>query len=169
MNTYETLFITPPNLAEDDEKAIVDAMSQVVSEGGGTFHANDRMGRRRLAYPIQKFEDGVYTRFLYDAEHEVPKELERRLRLSDKVLRSLTVRLERDWASAAKEQAVRDAARRAEAEAEAERRAAEAAAEEQAKAAAEAEGGEEKPAAEASDDSSKEAAKVEEPTEAAKE
>lgn len=132
MNTYETLFITPPTLAEDEEKSIVDVLSQIVSDGGGTFHANERMGRRRLAYPIQKFEDGVYTRFLYDAHHDVPKELERRLRLSDKVIRSLTVRLERDWAVAAKEQAVRDAARRVELEAEAERKAQEAAAAEQA-------------------------------------
>src|SRR5262245_62957708 len=79
--------------------------------------ANDRMGRRRLAYAIGKFDDGVYTRFLYDSLPAVPKELERRIRISDKVLRYLTVRLEPDWAVAAKEQAVRDAQARAEAEA----------------------------------------------------
>jgi len=131
MPTYETLFITPPTLAEEDETAVVAQMAEIVQSGGGTFHANDRMGRRRLAYPIEKFEDGVYTRFLYDAELEVPRELERRMRLSDRVLRSLTVRLERDWAVAAKEQAVHDAERReaeAAAAAEAEKLAAEAAA-----------------------------------------
>ena len=138
MHTYETLFITPPNLTEDDEQATVDAMAGIVSDGGGEMVANERMGRRRLAYPIRKFEDGVYTRFLYDSTSEVPKELERRIRLSDKVLRSLTVRLEEDWAVAAKEEAVREAERRARNEAE---RAAEAAAaaEEAAKAAQEAE------------------------------
>jgi hypothetical protein len=75
------------------------------------------MGRRRLAYPIQKFEDGVYTRFLYDSEPTVPKELDRRLRINDKVIRHMTVCLEPDWAVAAKEQAVRDAQLRAEQEA----------------------------------------------------
>jgi small subunit ribosomal protein S6 len=77
------------------------------------------MGRRRLAYTIDKFEDGVYTRFLYDAESAVPKELERRIRLSDKVLRSLTVRLDEDWAVEAKLEAAREVVRRAEAAARA--------------------------------------------------
>jgi small subunit ribosomal protein S6 len=121
--TYETLFITPPNLSEDDEQAVLDAMAQVVTTGGGAMLAKDRMGRRRLAYPIRKFEDGIYIRFLYDSEPDVPKELERRIRLSDNVLRSLTVVLERDWAAAAKVQAKRDAERRAEAAAEVERQA----------------------------------------------
>jgi small subunit ribosomal protein S6 len=121
--TYETLFITPPNLPDEEERATVDAMAQVISDGGGTIIANDRMGRRRLGYPIRKFEDGVYVRFLYDAGVEVPKELERRIRLSDRVLRSLTVRLDREWAENAKHEAVLDAQRRVE---EAERKAAEA-------------------------------------------
>jgi len=115
--TYETVFITVPTLTEDEERTIVDGMAQIVTDGGGDFTANDRVGRRRLAYPIQKFEDGVYTLFLYDSESDVPKELNRRFRLSDKVLRHLTVRLEPDWAVAAKEQAIRDAKARVEAEA----------------------------------------------------
>ena len=117
VRTYETVFITQPTLTEDDERAAIDAFAEVVSHGGGVFTANDRMGRRRLAYPIQKFEDGVYTRFLYDSEPTVPKELDRRLRINDKVIRHMTVCLEPDWAVAAKEQAVRDAQLRAEQEA----------------------------------------------------
>jgi small subunit ribosomal protein S6 len=115
--TYETLFITLPNLTEDEEGNLVSGYEQVVTEGGGSMVVNDRLGRRRLAYPIRKFEDGVYTRFLYDSEAGVPKELQRRFGLSDQVLRHLTVRLEPEWAEAAKEQAVRDAKARAEAEA----------------------------------------------------
>lgn len=122
MPTYETLFITLPNLSEEEEKSVVSSFEQVITERF-TMVANERMGRRRLAYPIKKFEDGVYTRFLYDADETAPKELDRRMRISDRVLRHLTVRLEEDWAVAAKEQAVRDAEARAEAEA---RRAAEA-------------------------------------------
>jgi small subunit ribosomal protein S6 len=115
VTTYETVFITLPSLTEQEESDLVAALAQVVSDDGGTMAANDRMGRRRLAYPIRKFEDGVYTRFLYDSSPAVPKELDRRIRLSDKVLRHLTVRLEPDWAVAAKEQAVRDAEARVEA------------------------------------------------------
>ena len=140
MHTYETLFITSPNLTEEEEQATVETLAALIPDGGGEMITNDRMGRRRLAYPIRKFEDGVYTRFLYDSTSEVPKELERRIRLSDKILRSLTVRLEEDWAVAAKEEAVREAERkvRAEAERAAEAAAAEAAAEVAAAAAAEA-------------------------------
>ena len=112
MPTYETLFITPPNLPEEEERTAVDALALVVSEGGGQMVTNDRMGRRRLAYPIQKFEDGVYVRFLYDAEPPVSRELDRRIRLSDKVLRSLTVRLDPKWAVDAKEEARRAAEQR---------------------------------------------------------
>ena len=117
VRTYETVFITLPTLTDDEDRGVVDALAAVVSDGGGVFTANDRMGRRRLAYPIKKFEDGVYTRFLFDSEPGVPKELDRRLRISDKVIRHMTVRLEPDWAVAAKEQAVRDAQARADAEA----------------------------------------------------
>jgi len=114
--TYETLFITLPTLSEDEERASIAPLAQIVSERG-VMVADERIGRRRLAYPIKKFEDGVYTRFLYDADEALPRELERRLRISDKVLRHMTIRLEEDWAVAAKEQAVRDAEARVEAEA----------------------------------------------------
>jgi len=117
IRTYETVFITVPTLTDDEERAIVDGFTAIVTDGGGVFAANDRMGRRRLAYPIKKFEDGVYTRFLYDSDSGVPKELDRRLRISDKVIRHMTISMELDWAVASKEQAVRDAAARAEAEA----------------------------------------------------
>ena len=123
MPTYETLFITPPTLSDDDERTTVEALASIVTDGGGSFTVNERMGRRRLAYSIRKFDDGVYTRFLYDAGVDVPKELERKIRLSENVLRSLTVRLEDDWAVASKIQAVKDAERRAEQEAEAARHA----------------------------------------------
>lgn len=115
MQTYETLFITTPTLTEDEERSTVETLAQIVTEGGGSFTTNERMGRRRLAYPIEKHTDGVYIRFLYDAEAAVPKELERRIRLSDRILRALTVRLETKRAVAAKEQAVRDIQARAEA------------------------------------------------------
>jgi small subunit ribosomal protein S6 len=117
LRTYETVFITLPTLTEDEERAVVGGFQQVLADTGATVFTTDRMGRRRLAYPIQKFEDGVYTRFLYDSSAEVPRELERRMRISDKVLRHLTVQLDRDWAIGAKEQVVKDAQARAEAEA----------------------------------------------------
>jgi small subunit ribosomal protein S6 len=152
--TYETIFIATPGLTVEDESATISALSQVITEGGGEVTVADRMGRRRLAYPIKKFDEGIYVRLLYDSGADVPKELERRIRLSDNILRGLTVRLTLEWAEHAKEQAVRDAQRRAEAEA-AEAAAAKAAAEAAAKAAAEAPPAEEQ-AAETSEEESAE-------------
>ena len=125
MPTYETIFITLPDLTDQEEETLVGGMLQVVTDGGGSLTANERLGRRRLAYPIRKFEDGVYTRFLYDSEPSVPRELERRFGLLDKILRHLTVRMEEEWAEASKVQAVRDAKARAEAAAAAKQREAE--------------------------------------------
>ncbi len=152
MPTYETLFITPPTLSDEDERAIVEGLAAIVTDGGGSYTVNERMGRRRLAYAIQKFDDGVYTRFLYDAGIDVPKELERKIRLSENVLRSLTVRLEDDWAVASKIQAVKDAERRAEQEAEAARQAEEEAVRAAEAAAAAAEKAAEEPAEAASEE-----------------
>ena len=147
MQTYETLFITVPDLTEEDEKSTVEVLSKIVTDGDGTFHANERLGRKRLGYPIRKFEEGVYTRFLYDSEKEIPQELERRIKLSDKVLRSLTVRLDVEWADHAKKQAVIDAERRVEAAERAAAEAVERAAAEKAAALAAAAGGDPAPAA----------------------
>ncbi len=152
MTTYETLFITTPDLSEADEETLVDGLAKVVTGGGGTMVARERMGRRRLAYPIQKCDDGVYTVFLYEAEAAVPKELERRVGLSDKVIRWMTVKLEREAIQYAKDQAVKNAEARARAEAEAQARAeaeAKAKAEAEAKAEADAEAAKAKAEAEA--------------------
>lgn len=162
MALYETLFITPPTLSEEDEKATVDALLDVITSGGGSLVANDRMGRRRLGFPIKKHDDGVYIRFLYDSGSDVPKELERRIRLSDQVLRSLTVVLEREWAADARRRAAEEIVRREEAKVEEARRAAEAEveakakAEAEAKAAAEPEPAAEEPAAETPSETSTE-------------
>jgi small subunit ribosomal protein S6 len=116
LSQYETLLVTTPDLTEAEETALVAAFAEVVDNGGGTMVVKDRLGRRRLAYPIRKYDDGVYTLFLYDAEAEVPKELERRVRISDKVLRWLTVRHEKHWAAELREKTIRDAEARIQAE-----------------------------------------------------
>jgi small subunit ribosomal protein S6 len=107
LKTYETIIITKPDLPESDEKTLIDGMVSIIAEREGSLHINDRLGRRRLAYPIKKIEDGVYTRLLYDSGSDAPQEVERRLRLSDKVLRVMTVALEKVWAEDSKKEAIR--------------------------------------------------------------
>ncbi len=76
----------------------------------------DRWGKRRLAYRVKKFEDGIYTLFFYEAPREVISELERRIRIDDRLIRFLTVHV--DWegklARAEQERAARGRGRRLE-------------------------------------------------------
>jgi small subunit ribosomal protein S6 len=108
LQTYESILITLPTLTEEEEKTTVDIFESIITDGGGSIDYRDRMGKRRLAYPIMKLDDGVYTRFLYDAESSVVTELERRARLHDKIMRYMTIKLERSWAREAKEKAIED-------------------------------------------------------------
>ena len=92
MPRYETVFVAASSVPEDAVEAIVSGLESVVSDGGGILHKTERWGRRRLAYPVRKNREGNYTLFLYDSESSVVNELERRIRMNDRVIRYLTVR-----------------------------------------------------------------------------
>ncbi|HEY2954512.1 MAG TPA: 30S ribosomal protein S6 [Candidatus Eisenbacteria bacterium] len=91
MTKYETTFILDPGLDENQVNEEVKRVSQWIKDLGGEVLDTQRWGKRRLAYEINRRRDGVYTLLLYQGPGAVVKELERRLRLSESVLRSLTV------------------------------------------------------------------------------
>jgi small subunit ribosomal protein S6 len=91
LREYETVFILDPTLEENKVNEEVERASGVIRDQGGTVGEVERWGRRRLAYEIGKRRDGVYTLIRYHAEGPTVKELERRLRLNETVLRVLTV------------------------------------------------------------------------------
>jgi small subunit ribosomal protein S6 len=92
LRTYEVAFITAPNTADDDLSKLNTQIEQIVTDRGGKITKVDNWGRRKLAYRIGKFDEGVYT-FVYleGSGHEI-SEVERRLRVTDFVIRYLTVR-----------------------------------------------------------------------------
>jgi small subunit ribosomal protein S6 len=92
LRTYEVAFITAPNTADDDLSKLNSQIEQIVIDRGGKITKVDNWGRRKLAYRIGKFDEGVYT-FVYleGSGHEI-SEVERRLRVTDFVIRYLTVR-----------------------------------------------------------------------------
>jgi small subunit ribosomal protein S6 len=92
MQRYETVFIVTPAAPEDEVETIVTGYEGLIGESEGTLHKTERWGRKKLAYTIQKQREGNYTLFLYDTEPTVVQELERRMRMNDRVLRFLTVR-----------------------------------------------------------------------------
>ncbi len=94
MRHYETVFLISPNLSEEETESLVQQMEEVVAKKKGKLINKDEWGKRKLAYPIQKFEEAFYVLFHYEGKSEIPDELERRFKQSDTVLRYLTVKKE---------------------------------------------------------------------------
>jgi len=88
---YETTFILEPGLDDARVNEEVDRVSQWVKDLGGEVLEVQRWGKRRLAYEIGKKRDGIYTLMVHQGEGPQVKELERRLRLNESVMRVLTV------------------------------------------------------------------------------
>jgi small subunit ribosomal protein S6 len=107
LRTYEVMFIAPPNSGEDDLRKLTTQLETVVNDLGGKVTKLDTIGRRKLAYPINKFDEGVYTLLNIEGSGAEIAEVERRLRVSDLVIRHITVRTDEDLQRAAKIKATR--------------------------------------------------------------
>ena len=91
MIKYETTFILEPGLDETRVNEEVERVSQWIRDLGGELLDTQRWGKRRLSYEINKKRDGVYTLLLYQGPGAMVKEIERRLRLNESIMRVLTV------------------------------------------------------------------------------
>ena len=98
MNTrsYEVMFIVRPDVADEDLDKLVSGLENTVTLGGGTLASVEKMGRRRLAYQVRKFNDGNYVLLTVDAGGNLIAELERRLRVSEPVIKFITVRIDEE-------------------------------------------------------------------------
>ena len=94
MRNYELTMILTTKAAEEGEPVAVEKVSQYVTQKGGVVSEINHWGRRKLAYPIQRFREGHYVLALLQLEPEWITELEESLELSDEVLRYLLVRRE---------------------------------------------------------------------------
>ncbi len=90
MPKYETMLITSATLDEEATAALVGKFKDLIAKNG-TIEAVDEWGKRRLAYPIHKQPDGVYTLIHFESEAEFPAELDRVYKITDGVLRSLII------------------------------------------------------------------------------
>lgn len=91
MTKYETTFILEPGLDENRVNEEIEKASQWIRDLGGEVLDVQRWGKRRLAYEIGKRRDGIYTLILHQGAGALVKELERRMRLNEAVMRVLTV------------------------------------------------------------------------------
>src|SRR5262245_8422441 len=120
MRHYEIMFIVSPNAAEEDIDKINGQIEDVITEAGGKAVKNEKIGKRSLAYVVNKFREGAYVLFTIEADGPIVREIERRLRVMDLVIKYLTVRMDDDMKRLEKIKAHRQkrAARRGRAHAE---------------------------------------------------
>ena len=110
--TYEIMFIVRPDIEEAEIDKIIETFSGYITQGGGTVKnslADQKMGRRRLAYTVRKFNDGFYILLIVDAPASLIHEIERRLRVSEQVIKFITVRTDEEDKRVAKIKKHRDA------------------------------------------------------------
>jgi small subunit ribosomal protein S6 len=90
MRDYELLFVLDPDLDEEQKAALVETVKSVINNGGEAGEA-DVWGDRRLAYSINKKNTGYYVVLPFKADADLPKELDRRLRINENVMRHIIV------------------------------------------------------------------------------
>ena len=98
---YETIYIVKPDLVDEESKALGTKVQEIVTGLKGDIKRLEDWGVRKLAYPIQKVARGRYMYLRFDGEASMVAELERRLRIDDRVIRYQTVKLEKDVTPAA--------------------------------------------------------------------
>ena len=102
------MFIVRPDVEEADLDKLIEGFQKNVTDGGGEIKSTEKMGRRRLAYTVRKFNDGFYVLLTIAAEGKLIAEIERRLRVSEPVIKFITVRMDEEEKRLAKVKAHRD-------------------------------------------------------------
>jgi len=114
MRVYEELFIVKPDAPEEEVDAYIGQLKDLITNGKGTVEKADKWGTRKLAYRVQKYNEGVYVLFQFSSSPELVKEIERRMRVTDMVIKFITVRIDEKTKKIEKRKKQRDkrAARR---------------------------------------------------------
>ena len=95
MNKYELMFILDPAMDDAAKEAAVETVKGIIAAAGEVGEV-DTWGLKKLAYPIQKKSEGYYVVMRFEAKPELPKELDRRLRISDNYMRHIIINLDEE-------------------------------------------------------------------------
>jgi small subunit ribosomal protein S6 len=106
---YEVMFIVRPDVVDEELDKLVAGFETTVTTGGGVIRNSEKLGRRKLAYTVRKFNDGNYVLLTIEANGAVVAELERRLRVTEPVIKFITVRMDEEEKRLAKVKALRNA------------------------------------------------------------
>src|ERR1700733_15271214 len=107
--TYELMFIVRPDMAEEDQDKLISTLETAVASSSGQVKRVERMGKRRLAYTVRKFLNGIYVLLTFEGGGGLIHDLERRLRVTEPVIKFLTVRIDEEQKRLDKIKAIRDA------------------------------------------------------------
>jgi small subunit ribosomal protein S6 len=102
------MYIGTPETSDDDITKLNESIEKMITDEGGSIVKTEVMGRRKLAYPIQKKTEGHYTLFEIEGSGQEIAELERRMRVNDAVMRYMTVRVDEERKTAEKHRAKRE-------------------------------------------------------------
>jgi small subunit ribosomal protein S6 len=106
--TYELMFIVRPDMPEEELDKLISTLETQVTTSGGTVKSVEKMGKRRLAYMVRRFADGVYILLTAEGSGGLIHELERRLRVTEPVIKFLTVRVDEEQKRLDKIKKIRD-------------------------------------------------------------
>jgi small subunit ribosomal protein S6 len=93
---YEVMFIVRPDVIEEDLDKLVATLQNHATTAGATVKNAEKMGKRRLAYDVKKFQEGQYVLFTLNSDGKAIHELERRLRVTEQVIKFITVRTDEE-------------------------------------------------------------------------
>jgi len=110
--TYELMFIVRPDMTEEDQDKLISTLEAAVTSSGGQVKNVEKMGKRRLAYTVRKFHDGLYMLLSFEGSGGLVHELERRLRVTEPVIKFLSVRVDEEQKRLDKIKAIRDSRRK---------------------------------------------------------
>lgn len=105
--TYELMFIVRPDMPEEEMDKLISHLESNVTSSGGTVKSTEKMGKRRLAYNVRKFGEGNYVLLTLEGTGEMIHEVERRLRVTEPVIKFITVRVDEEQKRVAKIKAIR--------------------------------------------------------------
>lgn len=106
---YEVMFIVRPDIGEEEVDKLVSALESNVTASGGTVKTVERLGKRRLAYVVRKFQEGIYVLLAVEGSGNTIKELERRLRVTEPVIKFISVRVDEEQKRLEKVRRLREA------------------------------------------------------------
>lgn len=108
MRIYEELFILKPDTSEEDADAYITQVKDLITAGKGTIDKVEKWGVRKLAYRVSKCNEGNYTLIQFTAPSELVHEVERRMRVTDSVIKFITVRIDEKMKKIEKRKKARD-------------------------------------------------------------